>query len=71
MDKLKSQMIKIESENARLTAELIQTKQKLQGYETEQNKLTTKISFDLQQTKEYLHQKETEVVHLRKELENV
>lgn len=48
-------MVKFESENARLTAEVIALKQKLQGSETEQNKLTTKLSFDLQQTKEYLY----------------
>ena len=71
MDALKSQNHKLESDIARLQAELVKTKNKLQNVETESNQLNTKLSFELHQSKEYLYQKESEVVKLRQDMEQL
>lgn len=62
VDQLKSTIARLETENAKINAELIKTKSKLQGIESEREKQSNKLTFDLQQTKEYLYQKESEVV---------
>jgi|LakMenEpi03Aug12_release.lakeMendotaPanAssembly.Ray.scaffolds.fasta_scaffold6480714_1 regulator of replication initiation timing len=48
VDQLKNQIARLETENARINAEFIKTRSKLQGSESEHERVSSKLSFELQ-----------------------